>query len=90
MSLGIIALVWFGIAGIDKTIEKTISVDVYEDCDGSYATSSVEISGNIKKNIYLPMSGSSIKADKKPQILDAQRFEVLAEKKGTEEDKVSF
>ena len=43
---------WIGVIGINKTIDKSISVDVYEDNDGTYKSSTVTISGNLKKTFF--------------------------------------
>ena len=43
--------VWLGTYGINKTIDKTISVDVYEDDDWSNITSSIKIAGNLRKTL---------------------------------------
>ena len=43
---------WLNIYGINKTIDETISVDVYEDNDWSYVTSSITISGNLRKTLF--------------------------------------
>lgn len=45
--------VWFSVNGISKTIDRTVSVDVYEGNDWACLTSSIEISGNFKK-LYFP------------------------------------
>lgn len=44
--------VWLGTYGINKTIDKTISVDVYEDDDWSNITSSIKIAGNLRKTLF--------------------------------------
>ena len=44
--------VWLGTYGINKTIDKTISVDVYEDDDWSNITSSIKITGNLRKTLF--------------------------------------
>ena len=41
--------VWIGAVGINKTIHKTVNVQVYEDHDGTYKNSSITISGNLKR-----------------------------------------
>lgn len=38
--------------GINKTIDKTISVDVYKNDDRSGITSSIKISGNLRKTLF--------------------------------------
>lgn len=43
---------WLSTYGINKTVDKTISVDVYENDDWSYITSSIKISGNLKKTLF--------------------------------------
>lgn len=43
---------WFCVHGINKTIEQTISVDVYEDSDWTSVTSSIKISGNLRKTLF--------------------------------------
>lgn len=43
---------WLSTYGINKTIDKTISVDVYENDDWSNITSSIKISGNFKKTLF--------------------------------------
>lgn len=48
----ILLIVWFATIGINKTIEQTLSVDVYEDKDWSYITSSIDISGEFKKTLF--------------------------------------
>lgn len=48
----LLVLAWACICGINKTIEKTISVDVYEDNDQSAVTSSITISGNLKRTLF--------------------------------------
>ena len=47
----ILIVVWLSTYGINETIDRTISVDVYEDDNWSSIASSIEISGNLKKNI---------------------------------------
>lgn len=44
--------IWLGTYGINKTIDKTISVDVYEDDDWSNITSSIKIAGNLRKTLF--------------------------------------
>lgn len=44
--------VWFSVNGISKTIDRTVSVDVYEGNDWACLTSSIEISGNFKKTLF--------------------------------------
>ena len=51
--IAIIFVVWSHAVGINKTIDKTVSVQVYEDNDGSYKNSSVTIAGNLKKRSFL-------------------------------------
>lgn len=43
-AIGVLLLVvgWLSIHGINKIIDQTISVDVYEDDDWSYITSSIK------------------------------------------------
>lgn len=48
----LLGLAWASIHGIDKTIEKTISVDVYEENDRSAVTSSIMISGNLRRTLF--------------------------------------
>lgn len=43
---------WLSTYGINKTVDKTISVDVYENDDWSNITSSIKISGNLKKTLF--------------------------------------
>ena len=43
---------WLSTYGINKTIDKTISVDVYEDNDWSNITSSIKIAGNLRKTLF--------------------------------------
>lgn len=43
---------WLSTYGINKTIDKTISVDVYPNDDWSNITSSIKISGNLKKTLF--------------------------------------
>lgn len=50
--VALFALVWFSTYGINKTIDQTISVDVYEDHDGSAIPSSITISGNLKRTLF--------------------------------------
>ena len=45
-------VVWLSTYGMNKTIDRTISVDVYEDDDWSSIASSIEISGNLKKTLF--------------------------------------
>ena len=49
--IAIIFVVWNHAVGINKTIDKTVSVQVYEDNDGSYKNTSVTIAGNLKKTL---------------------------------------
>ena len=48
----ILIVVWLSTYGMNKTIDRTISVDVYEDDDWSSIASSIEISGNLKKTLF--------------------------------------
>ena len=48
----ILVIVWFSTYGMNKTIDQTVSVDVYKDHDWSKITSSVKISGNLKKTLF--------------------------------------
>lgn len=50
--LALLVFAWLGTYGINRTIEKTISVDVYGDNDWSYATSFITISGNLKRTLF--------------------------------------
>lgn len=50
--VALLALVWFSTYGINKTMDQTISVDVYEDHDGSAIPSSITISGNLKRTLF--------------------------------------
>ena len=43
---------WFGMAGINKTIDKTVCVEVFEDNDGTYKSSSITVSGHLKKTLF--------------------------------------
>lgn len=46
------AVLWLSTHGINRTIDKTVSVNVYENDDGSHTTSSVKISGNHRKTLF--------------------------------------
>ena len=46
-------LIGSGIIASNETIEKTISVNVYSDHTGSYETSEIFISGNLKKSFLM-------------------------------------
>lgn len=48
----ILIVVWLSTYGINETIDRTISVDVYEDDNWSSIASSIEISGNLKKTLF--------------------------------------
>lgn len=50
--VALLALVWFSTYGINKTMDQTISVDVYEDHDGAAIPSSITISGNLKRTLF--------------------------------------
>ncbi|MCI8480646.1 MAG: hypothetical protein HFG08_07190 [Oscillibacter sp.] len=54
LAIGVLILivVWLSTYGMNKTIDRTISVDVYEDDDWSSIASSIEISGNLKKTLF--------------------------------------
>lgn len=43
---------WLSTYGINKAVDKTISVDVYENDGRSNITSSIKISGNLKKTLF--------------------------------------
>lgn len=43
---------WLSTYGINKTIDKTISVDVYENDDRFNITSSIKILGNLRKTLF--------------------------------------
>lgn len=43
---------WLSTYGINKAIDKTISADVYENADWSNITSSIKISGNLRKTPF--------------------------------------
>ena len=43
---------WLSTYGINKTVDKTISVDVYENDDWSNITSSIKIAGNLRKTLF--------------------------------------
>ena len=49
-------LIGGGIIASNETIEKTISVNVYSDHTGSYETSEIFISGNLKKSLLTSTS----------------------------------
>lgn len=46
------AVLWLSTHGINRTIDKTVRVNVYENDDGSHTTSSVNISGNHRKTLF--------------------------------------
>ena len=48
----ILIVVWLSTYGINKTIDRTINADVYEDDNWSSIASSIEISGNLKKTLF--------------------------------------
>lgn len=50
--VALLALVWFSTYGINKTMDQTISVDVYEDHHRSAIPSSITISGNLKRTLF--------------------------------------
>lgn len=52
----ILIVVWLSTYGINKTIDRTINADVYEDDNWSSIASSIEISGNLKKHYFLQVS----------------------------------
>lgn len=43
---------WLGTYGINKTVDRVIDVDVYENDGRSNITSSIKISGNLKKTLF--------------------------------------
>lgn len=47
----LLAGLWMSTYGINKTIDKTISVDVHENAGGSGISSSVKILGNLRKTL---------------------------------------
>lgn len=56
LSVGIGALLfaglWLSIHGISRTIDKTVSVNVYENDDWSHTTSSIKIAGDRRKTLF--------------------------------------
>jgi len=50
------ALIWIGIIGTNKGIEKTVHVNVYTDSTENYEPSRIFISGNLKKSLLTSTS----------------------------------
>lgn len=50
--VAVLLAAWGGVVGINKTIDKTVSVRVFENNDGTHKQSSVGISGNLKKALF--------------------------------------
>lgn len=44
--------VWLSINGINKTIDRTVSVDLYEGNERTCSTSSIKISGDLRKTLF--------------------------------------
>ena len=54
IGIGVLSCVLVGavlLCGVNKTVDKTLSVNVYDDPSGTYKSSSIAIKGNLKKTL---------------------------------------
>ena len=43
---------WLGVHGINRTVDRTVGVEVYQGADRSAIASSVNLSGNLRKTLF--------------------------------------